>query len=655
MSAIVSSESGEERPEPPRQMGLIAELWTEKPAFVAACFLILLLFVAIFAPFIAPYNPGTQSLSNRLIPPIWMTGGRWDHFLGTDNLGRDMFSRVIYGAQASLGVGLSVVAIAGSFGVAVGLIAGYAGGAVDRFAMRVVDAQLSMPDLLLALIVLAVIGPSFLSVVVVLSLGGWMIYARTVRGIVVSAKRETYVEAAEMIGARPRRVLFRHILPNLVAPILTLATLELASVMLAEAALSFLGMGIQPPMVSWGLDIATGREFIFSNSWLVTLPGLAISSTILSVYIFATWVRRTSDPVEREKRYGATQAATVRRPPVTETDLVPFPARTGASPLLEIRDLAVTFLSRRARVPAVRGVSLTVYPAETLGVVGESGSGKSVTMQAVMGLIDEPGRIEAGDILWRGKSMFDPATGASHARGKDISIVFQDAMTSLNPLLTVGTQITEVLHRHTDLRGGAAEQRAVALLEMVGIRAPAERLKQLPGEFSGGMRQRMMLAMSLAAEPDLLIADEPTTALDVTVQAQIVDLLVDLRQRLNLAVLLVTHDLGLVAELSDRVAVMYAGRVVETGPVDAIFATPAHPYTAGLIRSTPQIDDKNERWTAIEGSPPDPAYLPTGCAFRVRCNRATAVCARDPTTTPVGPGHSVACWHPLTVAGEVAA
>ncbi len=644
----MSAVSTETAPSPgQRQVTLLRELWMDKPASFAALFLILLVLVAIFAPWLAPYDPGAQSLRNKLIPPIWLDGGTWNHILGTDHLGRDMLSRVIHGARASIGAGVAVVALAGSFGVAIGLIAGYTGGAVDRLAMRVVDAQLSMPDLLLALIVLAVIGPSFLSVVVVLALGGWMIYARTVRGIVVSTKRETYVEAAEMVGARPKRILFRHILPNLVAPLLTLATLELASVMLAEAALSFLGMGIQPPMVSWGLDIAAGRDFIFSNSWLVTLPGLAISLTILSVYIFATWVRRTSDPAEREKRFGAAQARTVRQPPRSENSGETIEQAAPAEPLLDVQDLLVTFLTRRGRLPAVRGVSLKVFPGETLGVVGESGSGKSVTMQAVMGLIDEPGRIEGGDIRWRGQSLLDPRSGASKVRGRDISIVFQDAMTSLNPLFTIGTQITEVLHRHTSLRGEAARARATDLLRMVGITQPESRLEQLPGEFSGGMRQRMMIAMALAAEPTLLIADEPTTALDVTVQAQIVDLLMDLRQRLDLSILLVTHDLGLVAELCDRVAVMYAGRVVETGPVAEIFANPAHPYTAGLLRSTPRIDERTERWTAIDGSPPDPADLPSGCAFRVRCPRATQKCETQPDVTAISAGHRAACWHPL--------
>ena len=633
----------------PARHSLLWELWRDKPAFLGFLFLVLLVLAAIFAPVVAPYDPAGQSLSKRMLPPVF-AGGSSANPLGTDNLGRDVLSRLIYGARASLGVGLSVAALAGSFGTLVGLAAGYLGGAFDRFVMRWVDAQLSLPDLLLALIVLAVIGPSFWAVVVVLSLGGWMIYARTVRGIVVSTRRETYVEAAEMIGARPRRVMVYHILPSLAGPLLVLATLEIASVILAEAALSFLGMGVQPPMTSWGLDISKGRDFIFNNPWLVTLPGLAITLTILSIYLVSNWLRQTQDPAARDKRFGIAIRS-------TQEAHAPAPSPTVSAPtpnaLLEIDNLAVSFETRRGRIDAVRDVSIRIHRGETLGVVGESGSGKSVTTQAVMGLIDPPGRIEAGDVRWKGHSLLVGGREAKAVRGKEIAIIFQDAMTSLNPLFTVGSQITEVLYRHTPLRGVEAHRRAVELMELVGITSAAKRLNYLPHQFSGGMRQRLMIAMALAAEPDLLIADEPTTALDVTIQAQIVDLLRDLRERFSLAVMLVTHDLGLVAETCDRVAVMYAGRVVEVGTTEQLFAAPAHPYTAGLLQATPSLDNQSERWEAIAGSPPDPANLPAGCAFRPRCPQASAACSIEPALAAFAPQRTVACWHPVAApAGE---
>lgn len=316
-----------------------------------------------------------------------------------------------------------------------------------------------------------------------------------------------------------------------------------------------------------------------------------------------------------------------------------------AAPLLEVDDLVVSFFTRRAVVPAVRGVSLRVAPGETLGIVGESGSGKSATMQAVMGLIDPPGEVVSGDVRWKGQSLV--AHTMPHVRGSDVAIVFQDAMTSLNPLLTIGTQLGEVLKEHLGITGEAARARIIDLLGLVGIEAPETRLRQLPYEVSGGMRQRIMIAMALAAEPELLIADEPTTALDVTIQAQIVELLIELRDRLGLAIVLVTHDLGLVAEICDRVAVMYAGRIVEQAPVFPLFASPAHPYTAGLLASTPSLEFDGSRLETISGSPPDPADLPVGCAFRPRCPRADAKCLEDPALMPLAGDRAVACWHPV--------
>jgi peptide/nickel transport system ATP-binding protein len=316
------------------------------------------------------------------------------------------------------------------------------------------------------------------------------------------------------------------------------------------------------------------------------------------------------------------------------------------APLLEIDDLVVSFTTRRGRIEAVRGVTLQVSPGETLGVVGESGSGKSVTMQAVMGVVDSPGAVESGDIRWRGKSLLANAAEAQDLRGRDIVMVFQDAMTSLDPLFSIGTQIGEVLARHRGLKGPAARARTLELLELVGIPNAGARLNYLPHQFSGGMRQRIMIAMALAADPSLLVADEPTTALDVTIQAQIVDLLIELRDRLGLAIVLVTHDLGLVAELCDRVAVMYAGRIVEVADVWSLFAAPAHPYTAGLLRATPAIGDLPDRLDTIEGSPPDPSDLPAGCAFRLRCPRADAACVVEPPMSHPDTGRSVLCWHP---------
>ena len=313
------------------------------------------------------------------------------------------------------------------------------------------------------------------------------------------------------------------------------------------------------------------------------------------------------------------------------------------TPLLEIRDLSVVFDTRAGRVQALDGVALEVAAGETLGLVGESGSGKSVTAQAAMGLIDAPGRIAGGSVLWEGRPLLgDPGFGR-RVWGREIAMIFQNPMTSLNPLMTIGDQLAEVMVLHLGLTRRQARDRVADLLAAVGIGTPRRRLDQYPHEFSGGMRQRAMIAMAIACEPRLLIADEPTTALDVTIQAQILDLLADLQQRLGLSILFITHDLGIVAGLCARVAVMYAGRIVETGPVEAIFGEPAHPYTQGLLRSTPDIDDVAERLVAIEGAPPSLLDPPKGCPFRPRCPIAVQRCIERPPLRAAG-GSIAACW-----------
>ena len=324
--------------------------------------------------------------------------------------------------------------------------------------------------------------------------------------------------------------------------------------------------------------------------------------------------------------------------------------------LLEVEDLRVEYATRGGTVYAVNGVSLTVAPGETLGLVGESGSGKSVTAQAVMGLVSTPGRIAGGDIRWRGRSLIGRAgerLGRS-VRGREITIVFQDPMTSLNPLMTVGAQISEVLRHHLRMSRAQARKRAEELLAAVGIRDPRVRLRQHPHELSGGLMQRVMIAMAIACEPALLIADEPTTALDVTIQAQILDLLGRLQEELGLAVVLITHDLGIVAGLCHRVAVMYAGRIVETGSVGRIFRGPAHPYTQGLLRSTPRLDGRDDRLISIDGSPPGLLEPPAGCPFLPRCPIGDAGCLRPPPPLAQSEGWA-ACWKAGTDAWAPAA
>lgn len=323
-----------------------------------------------------------------------------------------------------------------------------------------------------------------------------------------------------------------------------------------------------------------------------------------------------------------------------------MPDAPNGAPLLAVEDLAVSFFTRRGVVQAVRGASFSLDRGQTLGLVGESGSGKSVTSRAITGLIDLPGRIVGGDIRWKGKSLLGKEGQAysDRIRGKEIAIIFQDPMTSLNPLMKVGDQIGEVLSHHLGMNRSAAEKRAVELLDLVGISFPRQRVTQYPYEFSGGMNQRVAIAMALASEPELLIADEPTTALDVTIQAQILELVQQLQADLGLAVLLITHDLGVVAGLCQRLAVMYAGRIVETGTAEEIYADPGHPYAWGLIGSTPRLDVVVPKLVSIAGAPPDLIHPPTGCAYTPRCELAVEMCGQvSPELIEHLPNRKVAC------------
>jgi oligopeptide transport system ATP-binding protein len=326
------------------------------------------------------------------------------------------------------------------------------------------------------------------------------------------------------------------------------------------------------------------------------------------------------------------------------------------TPLLEVKDLTTRFHTMDGVVHAVNGISYTLEEGQTLGVVGESGCGKSVSVLSVMGLIPEPpGKIAAGQVLYRGQDLVKLDDRQMESiRGKEIAMVFQDPMTSLNPVLTIGRQISEPLIVHMGMGQEEAHQKVVELLAMVGIPQAADRYGDYPHQFSGGMRQRVMIAMALACDPSVLIADEPTTALDVTIQAQIVDLVKMLRDRLGMAVIWITHDLGLIAGLVEKIIVMYAGFIVERGHVDDIYGDPRHPYTLALLKSLPRVDrSSDERLATIPGLPPDLLGLPPGCPFTPRCTYAVERCQQEnPRLAPVWPNHEIACWVDVTTGRE---
>ena len=316
------------------------------------------------------------------------------------------------------------------------------------------------------------------------------------------------------------------------------------------------------------------------------------------------------------------------------------------SSLLEVKNLKTVFRTYAGEVSAINDIAFSVGYGEAIGIVGESGSGKSVTMLSVMGLLADNGKVSHGEITFDGKNLLKLSDREMQKlRGNEIGMIFQDPMTSLNPVFTIGNQLMEAILRHNKISRSEAKAKAINVLNLVGIPNPEKRLKQYPHEFSGGMRQRVMIAMSLSCEPKLLIADEPTTALDVTIQAQILELMKDLKNKINMAIILITHDLGLVADICERVMVMYGGTIVEKGTVHDIFYRPKHPYTEGLLKCIPRLNMEKERLNPIEGSPPDMIHAPKGCPFVARCEKAMEICLNDkPQYKEDNTGHGAACW-----------
>ena len=314
--------------------------------------------------------------------------------------------------------------------------------------------------------------------------------------------------------------------------------------------------------------------------------------------------------------------------------------------ILSVIDLHTAFDTDKGEVKAVNGVSFNLSAGKILGIVGESGSGKSVSAYSVMQILEKNGSIRSGRILYKGEDITNwPESRMRDFRGKCCSIIFQDPMTSLNPVFTIGYQLKEAIRLHTNHKGKEAEKRAIEMLELVGVNEPEKRIRQYPFEFSGGMRQRVMIAMALACEPDILIADEPTTALDVTIQAQILDLMKDLQRRLGMAIIMVTHDLGVIAQMADEIIVMYGGRVCERGTAEDIFYRPCHEYTKGLLRSIPKIDSMGKRLEPISGTPINLLNMPKGCAFCPRCDEAMKICLEEqPPEMPTPDGHYASCW-----------
>ena len=601
--------------------------------------------LAVLAPLLGLANPVRMDAAHRLAPPSWA------HPLGLDELGRDELARVIWGGRASLTVAFGASLIAGLAGTLIGVAGGFLRGFVEQALLRAVDVVLCFPPLLLALLVVTLLGPGAKTLILVLSVLFAPGFARVAYASTLAVRSHAFVEAVQALGASRGRIMLRTILPNVVGPVLVQLSLAAASAIVLESGLSFLGLGVVPPTPSWGLAIGAARATMDQAPLLLLWPSLALTATILAMNGLCDALRDAFEP------HTAAPRSLVQH--LRDTALGPRSATAPSGKLLEISDLTIAIDTPRGTAVPVRGISLSVAPGETLAIVGESGSGKTLTGLSILGLLPDVAQISAGSLSFNGHDLraLDEA-GWRRLRGRELAMVFQDPMSSLNPLHRVGAQVAEAIAAH-DAPAGEASTRAVALLQQVGIPDAERRSRAFPHEMSGGMRQRVMIATAIANRPRLVVADEPTASLDVTIQAQVLDLLAALKRDGDMALIFISHSLPVVAEIADRVAVMYAGEVVEEGPVSAVFAAPAHPYTRALVSAIPTTGPKRER-LLLQGDPPNPVDVPAGCAFHTRCPFATEQCRREtPVLKPLGLSNDldrqVACHRVHEPALQVAA
>ena len=596
--------------------------------------LVLVTVSAVFAPWVAPYDPNAQNLANT------NAGISASHWLGTDDLGRDVLSRLIYGSRISMQITFETVGIALVLALVIGLVAGFRGGRIDYLLMRGADAGLAFPPLILALAVVAVLGSGVNDVALAFALVFAPGFARFIRGQTLAIKEEPFVEASTSIGTPPTRIVLARILPNVLTGLAVGIAIALGAALLTSSGLSFLGLGPPPPAASWGTMLEEAYDTaLFTHPWSLVPSGLVIAVTVLAFNTLGDAMRDSVSgaTTKGRSRHRRTQRGLTAVSQPAETAGAVAEGGPDTTALLEVRGLCIEFDTEAGPVRVVDEASFDVGRGKIVGLVGESGCGKTVSSLAVLRLLaSPPAHIVGGSIRFDGRELLDADFhDMRQIRGRDIAMVFQDPLASLDPTFTIGSQLTEAMRLHEKLSRRAARARAVELLQSVHIPDPARRLSAYPHQLSGGMRQRVMIAMALSCSPRLLIADEPTTALDVTIQAQIVELLRELCESQDLSVLFVTHDLALISELSDEIAVMYAGEVVEQAPTADLFARPRHPYTAALLAASPGARPAGGRSALLAGGVPQAGQFPAGCRFHPRCTFAEDDCRREPVALEV--------------------
>ena len=596
--------------------------------FILGICLVALVFLPVLVGFVwTPYEPSAMDITAKSMPPSL------SHWFGTDYFGRDVFSRVMEGARMTFLVGAASIAIGAGIGIFVGALTGYFGGPLDELLMRVNDGLASFPSVLLALVLVSVFGSGKYMIIVALGIVFIPSFARVARSEFIAQKERDYVKNAKLMGAGPCRIMFVHILPNTRGILLSAITIGFNNAVLAEAGLSYLGIGTQPTDVSLGRMLAEAQGYLMKAPWFALAPGLTIVLTVLGFSLISESLGKTGavrkavkkSKVKRAKAENAKEACVVNKDAGKHTQEAGVGEENPISAddiLLRAEHMTVAFHEDGAWDEVVKDASFAIRKGEILGVVGESGSGKSMTALAIMGLLKEHGRITEGQLFFDGKELTALAPEEYRAlRGCEMSMVFQEPMTSLNPVFTVGKQMEEMLRLHPEFvcetevasdslckDEAACEEKPAALeqetvrrtrkeqksiyrqtvlqaLRDAGLKEPEQLYGKYPHELSGGMRQRVMIAMAMILRPKLLIADEPTTALDVTIQAKILKLLKEINEKYGISILFISHDLNIIRRMCDRVLVMCKGEIVEQGSVEQIFEAPQQDYTKKLLHA----------------------------------------------------------------------
>ncbi|MEV5686336.1 dipeptide/oligopeptide/nickel ABC transporter permease/ATP-binding protein [Streptomyces sp. NPDC052164] len=593
---------------------------------LTACLVVAL--VAVFGPTLL----GAQAA--RVDTAAINEGSSAAHLLGTDQLGRDIAARVVVATRLTLRLTLLATAIGVGGGLLLGVAPAVLGRRAGRLITAVVGVLVAFPGLLFLLFLATIFGVGSTGAVFAVGLAMVPPMARLVQNLTASVAGADYVSAARILGVGRFRLVVRHLLPNIAEPSVLFAAQAAGGILVAFSGLSFLGLGVQPPDYDWGRLLNEQLNRVYVNPVAALAPGAAVVLTGLMFGLVGEVLAQAGG--RRAPQARGTSAP--RRPEKFVRDTT---AGADGGPVVRAHDLRVTFPGGRQ---AVRGISLDIGAGEAVGLVGESGSGKSLTALALADLVPHPGQVSARTLRFDGHDLrADPRLGTA------LAMVFQDPMASLNPALRVGRQLAEVAEVHLGHTRAQAAARAVDRLGAVRIPSPERRARQRPHEYSGGMRQRAVIAMGLMGNPKLIIADEPTTALDVAVQKQVLDLLAEVREDSGAALLLISHDLAVVAQVCERVLVMYGGLIVESLPVTELLRGAAHPYTRALIGAVPTMTTApGTELVTIPGRPPEPGEDSGGCSFAPRCERARERChTAAPALAGFGAGREVACWYPV--------